>query len=429
MFGRKSRIQKGIESGFKIGDLDEALSDLIDEPLETPADAEAIADALTHVNDLPLANRVAAVQYLCYLMQNVATQEAFDVIRSQALPMLAQRFDELRAEPVEDKDDLLGALKVLAAYYFEPGVAVIANAFTEGFEADSYLWTTVFNSMDEDDPRRVALCEAIGDGWHDGFGTVAYLDFATATSINDHEDARLDRHPFDTAKGHAQLESWLTNSDPDEFSYAHSATATLPFLSDDARSRLMAIAMDHPSQDVQMESAWASAKSGSESGLKMLARFCEDLHTALRAAEYLEELGHADRIPPTLADPDFAALAAMSQWLQHPSELGAPPTTMDIVDKQELYWPPAEERRHVWMIRFTSDTEDETQVYVGTHGGLTTWCFFDQEADKLSMRDLYARQCSWEFYFKAQSEGRGDADLDYSIEDGHQRLSRANPDW
>jgi WD40 repeat protein len=55
--------------------------------------------------------------------------------------------------------------------------------------------------------------------------------------------------------------------------------AALPFVGNPERDQLFGLAMDHPDAGVQIEAAWASAKLGSESALRVLARYCLELNT------------------------------------------------------------------------------------------------------------------------------------------------------
>ena len=75
-------------------------------------------------------------------------------------------------------------------------------------------------------------------------------------------------HPFDTRAGKQQIERWLVDHDSEHLSYAVSATAALPYISSPERDRLLAIALDHSSDEVQLEAAYATARLGREAGIR-----------------------------------------------------------------------------------------------------------------------------------------------------------------
>ena len=98
-----------------------------------------------------------------------------------------------------------------------------------------------------------------------------------------------------------------------------------------------------------MEGAWADAKIGRDAGLERLIAFaCTPLH-AHRAVRYLEDHGHAGLVPEQSRTPDARALAEMGQWRAHPSELGRAPDAVSIADTRELYWPPTNDQRQLWV--------------------------------------------------------------------------------
>src|SRR6185503_1584106 len=117
-----------------------------------------------------------------------------------------------------------------------------------------------------------------------------------------------------------------------ESSYAISATAALPFVSQEISAELTRVASAHPQISVRIENAWAQAKMGREPALAQLAAFARNPLYANRAIRYLEELGHPERVPEEARTPDAKALAEMAEWLAHPNELGNPPEQVFIAD-------------------------------------------------------------------------------------------------
>ena len=147
-----------------------------------------------------------------------------------------------------------------------------------------------------------------------------------------------------------------------------------------------------------MEAAWASAYRGGEAGLKFLARQAADPRFAKTAQQYLEELGRTDVIPEAASEPDFQAMAEMSNWLAHPNECGSPPSDIELYDTRKLFWPPTEDTRQLWLFRYryaarNEDGSDDTGI--GMVGSVTFALFGEATAD-LCPEDVYGLHCCWE---------------------------------
>src|SRR5690606_3345140 len=110
-----------------------------------------------------------------------------------------------------------------------------AAARTAALE-DRSLWPVIFETFDEEHPLRSAVVDALRDPLPTGFAGVAFLDFANALA----RDESI-AHPFDSPAGHARLERLLTDPDSERFSFAHSAAAALPFVSEPPRGPLLAL--------------------------------------------------------------------------------------------------------------------------------------------------------------------------------------------
>jgi hypothetical protein len=200
-----------------------------------------------------------------------------------------------------------------------------------------------------------------------------------------------------------RLEHWLTDPDEEHFSYAVSAAAALPFVTDGGRDGLIALALDHRGADVQLEGAWAAAMLGRAAGIEWLSRACLDVNRAEKAQRYLTELDRADAIPVEVGDPGFKAMAEFSQWLAHPSELGRAPDELRIIDHRELAWPPARKRIPLWLIEYrVKDTTGlaDDDVGIGLVGSVT-FCFFSYGLTQRPPEDAYAIHCYWEMEHEA----------------------------
>ncbi len=402
MAGRKLELAETIRTALakpEAADLAASLEPWDDQEL-TLEDAQGLVAVLAEIIDVqPLIDTViygetaTPLQTLAILFQNESSDDATRLLRDRGMTELVRLFDAAIAVPKCPAEAIMCVCKMFAVYVSNPGLERVVTAVRRF--PDEYMWEIVFGVYaDEGHPLTTALIDKLRDPLPTEFAAVAYLDLVNDAA----REKRIDAHPFDTEEGHNRLEAWLVDSALGDFSYAHSAAAALPFIESKARNSLAALAMDHPDTGVQIEAAWASAYRGSTAGVTYLARVCEDPHHSIRAQRYLEELGHADRVPPSALEPDFQALAQMCQWLSHPNEFGGPPTDVTLYDTRELDWPPTNDRRRVWLFKwtYTGRNEDGTdEEGLGMVGSITFALFGETTADT-SAEDAYAIHCCWE---------------------------------
>lgn len=303
--------------------------------------------------------------------------------------------------PVFVLGDLHFILKMLASYGGPEAAERIIAAARDPRLTGGFMWCVIFGSLSNqtapvhatDTPRDVI--DALRDPLPTGFTGVAYIDGANRLA---HAGRLEGRHPFDTDAGIDLLRAWLTGADGAKPSYAHSATAALPFLERPERGELLALAMDHLDEGVQLEGAYAAARRGSAGGVRMLADATLDKpHLAGTARQYLEELGRADAIPAAADEPRHLALCEMASWLSHPQEFGRPPDALEVADDHEIDWPPTRDRRRMFVLRYRYDAapgEDPDAGY-GVVGSITFALFGEATAD-LSPEDALGLHCCWE---------------------------------
>jgi hypothetical protein len=324
---------------------------------------------------------------------------AYEVLSAEGIPQLIRIFNATLPliDEYDDVRDLLVTLEILALYRSREGSTRVIEAAQRPLSPDAYMWHRILSCYSSEHPHRDDLFEALSDPLPPGFLGIALLDSANSAAIK----GELQRHPFDGPEGGKRLQEWLEDDNPDNFSYAHSATAALPFISNPSRDQLFALAMDHSDVGVQMEAAWAAAKLGREAGFKLLARYCLDVRYSEDARGYLAELDREDLIPAEASEPGFKAQANLASWLAHPNEMGSPPDEMEIVDHRYLRWPPKGEPEALWVIRYSYSTEEideDLELGCGLVGSMT-WCFFDYEMHRRPPEDIYAMHCYWEMQF------------------------------
>ena len=404
----RSKLEEALQEGEGPGnDLAETLLALGDCAVTTTAEAEAICAALDRLDEAPAAMppgleagaqdpELAAtpLRLLASLFQRVREPEAFDVLAERGMPRLLAHYRARLGASRRNREDLLFLLKVFAMYPSEEGVEEIASAARRGLWAEDFLWETILQQFDGEHPHRLLLCDKLRDPLPRGFTAIAFLDFANGLTIG----GDVEEHPFDSPVGKALLEGYLTDGDPERYSFAHSATAALPFVSRPERDRLLALALDHPDERVQLEGAWASAMLGSEGGLKLLKHRCLDPRYNGIARAYLAELEREDAVPPEAFEPSLVARAELCMWLAHPGEFGRVPDEVEVFDRRRMYWPPSDDERELWLIRYRyapREPEGKEEVGVGLVGSIP-FCLNGEVTPETSPDDAYALHCCWE---------------------------------
>jgi len=389
--------------------------------IESISDAAAVARAVDLLGDsggkptiLSPANGVVS------LFLQASSREAFEVLRDEGIPRLVRFYDRQSIDSASRSDMMLLTLmlKVFAMYGTDAGLERIWAAVRKPLDPGGFMWSVVFRSV------RPAAAGAMVEGLRrtppppGSFMAVAALDFATARQLAGEQEPHL----FDTDEGVAQMEAWLL--DASRASYGVSCAATLAFIKHPARDRLLALALDHSAIDVQLEAAWAAAKLGRRGGIDLLARLATEPAHAKKARKYLEELGRSDAIPASAQTPAARAVAEMCQWLASPHEMGRPPDDIAVVDQRVLFWPPTNDRRPVWLFKYTYREPDAAKgdtVGIGMVGSVTFALFGEATAD-LSPDDVYALHCCWELQWKKDPR----APAKRSVADGRRILEEYN---
>lgn len=391
----QSALRRGLAPG---GRLDEELQSLGNYTVTAKKDALAVVAALKRFPDdlsWDASGFASPLYQLADFLQDADGPAAIEVFRTEGRRELCRIFDALLARDAEKfADDLLFILKVLAMYGSRAGAERVVRAARAPLKPDSYWWAPVLQQFVNGHPEQEYVFAALAEPLPPDFIAMSLLDAANQQAI----EHSLAEHPFDTPGGVKQFEAWLTDSDPQHFSYAQSTAAALPFISNAAQSDLLMLAREHASPTVQIEGAWASAKVGHKIGIELLKHYCRDVNHSALAARYLAELGLEDEFPAEAQSPEFVAKSRFAEWLAHPNELGRSPDALEVIDTREQYWPPAGEVTAQWLIKYRVRDEwglQSDDVGVGLVGP-GVWCFFSYELRNRPCEDAYAIHCFWE---------------------------------
>jgi hypothetical protein len=399
------------------------------EAIKTAAEAELVVRLLKLFPLPPSASAQptagSSLHTVVGWMQGAKDKQAIAVLREHGAPELLRIFDEMMPVALPGvnssaQKDLLFLLKIVCIYAPSGGLDRVVTAARSPLLNDGYLWSAIFGCVSKNGhPWQKDLVQALRHPLPDGFTAIAFLDLCNAVA----RSGALPHHPFDTEPGLALLQSWLL--DKDNSGHGHSAAASIPFLSPAAREKVQPLADQHPDRGVQLEAAWAAAACNDPQGYLRLQAACAVPQEAAAATAYLKELGADDRIPPHSLTDDFKAISQMCQWLAHPMEFGSPPAEIHQVDARELFWPPTNDRRKLWVFRYRyPPREGATEPEIG-HGmvGSVTFALFGEATPDLSAEQVYGLHCAWELEVKRDPR----APSKRTVEAGIEILRQHNP--
>lgn len=342
-------------------------------PLKNEEQADAFTDAVAMLQDAPKSVHSSLLR--------PASRELVRVIGATLSAPRPNRFS----------DALLIGLKYCAYTGTRESLDVIIRAVRLPLDPGGYFWTMVLAPFGEGHRDAGRLMAALSRKIPEGFIGVCVLDAANEAC----REHGLKKHPFDSGAGVARLKKYLAGK---EYSYAVSACAAIPFLSKARRGPLFKMGRAHRDIGVRLEAAWAAAKLGDASAVQQLVDACLDRDMSMRARHYLKELKLGAKIPKAAKEPDFAAMCEMCDWLSHPNEYGEPPTTIRLMDKRTIYWPPAKKERELRLFAFEyakSKHRPKKDTGVGMVGSVT-WAFFDETKPTMKPEDLYGMHCCFE---------------------------------
>jgi hypothetical protein len=139
---------------------------------------------------------------------------------------------------------------------------------------------------------------------------------------------------------------------------------------------------------IHTEAAAALARLGEKSGEDALIALAAEPVARLRVLAYADELGIAERVDPVHTTPAARAESQLALWLAQPTQLGIPPTSIELFDEREQYWPGFEEPVECFLFRYNYDLGGGKYSNIGIAGPME----FATQADlaDLPPDDIYA---------------------------------------
>jgi hypothetical protein len=323
--------------------------------------------------------------------QGPVSQKAAEFLQAQALPPI------LEAWPRMPEQERTLALMVLARIGAREGLEFVAQKVAA---PDGPTGLSVMAIL-EDVPVKTAPVEAL---------------FPTLTPLLDVEDARalevlnlanrlvaarrLWPHPAATRL--ARLRRFIESENENDYGPALAACYALALIPGAEGLELLELATQHPDPEVRLEALYARSRHDVPGAVEALARATLDPVMALRAREYLQELGKAHLRPKEADDPVLLAKAELISWLRHPNEFGEAPESIELWDRRVLDWPPTGDRRELFLFRYCYPAyvygqDEQKEEGVGLVGSVT-FSLTDETKPppEGTPEDAYVAHCLWE---------------------------------
>lgn len=399
----KSEFQIALENGAKPGArFYTELSKIDGFKFKNTSDARAYVNVLNNCLISPnIDNRYRRLKDLLDIFDDIDDFEAYKIIRFNTFPVLTEflndNIDKYDKESGLDDDLIMTIVRMFAVFDDEEGMVFLKRLGQDKRYNDGWVWAKIFQTVSNNGNSEQYLLNLLRDSIPTEFAGVAYLDFANSIWQNGKQDKHA-THPFDSKEGVDRFKRIFADDDQNHFSYAVSACASFPYLSVTVFDQLIGLALKHPDKKVQIEAAWSMCKRGDIKGYTLLADHCLDINVSARAISYLEDLKAEEFIPERAKEPNFNAMAEMVSWLAHPLEFGRPPDEITLYDTREMFWPPTNDTRRLWLFIFTYKNfgKDGMELSeIGMHGSITFNLDIGEDIKK-PPEDVYAYHCCWE---------------------------------
>lgn len=145
---------------------------------------------------------------------------------------------------------------------------------------------------------------------------------------------------------------------------------------------------------IRTEAAYALARLGEREGEDALLTLAAEPGSRLRVLAYADELGILDKVADEWRTDVARAEATLAAWLSEPTQLGLPPTSLELLDHRALFWPGYDEPVDCYLFRFTYRLAGGSYSNVGLVGPVTH--VFAADLQPLSPEDIYAAFAGWQ---------------------------------
>jgi hypothetical protein len=144
---------------------------------------------------------------------------------------------------------------------------------------------------------------------------------------------------------------------------------------------------------LRVEAAAALISLGDDAGIDLLVRLASEPVVRQRVLAYANECDCQERVEAQYRTPEAVAEAELACWLAQPTQVGIPPTHLEVVDHRSLYWPGYENEVDCFLIRYMYQLEDGELSNIGLVGPVVH--AFSADVADLSPDDIYSAFAGW----------------------------------
>lgn len=145
---------------------------------------------------------------------------------------------------------------------------------------------------------------------------------------------------------------------------------------------------------LRTEAAAALARLDEEAGREALVEMASEAVARLRVLAYAEELGLLDRIAAKYQTAEARAESELALGLAQPSLFGLPPTSCELIDTREQFWPGYSDIVQCFLFRYAYELGEASFSNIGIAGPLVH--AFTADLADLSPDDIYAIYAGWQ---------------------------------
>jgi hypothetical protein len=168
----------------------------------------------------------------------------------------------------------------------------------------------------------------------------------------------------------------------------------LALAGDTAASGKLHQAMELRHRRLRTEAAAALARLGDKKGADILVELAAEPVARLRVLAYAQELDLLDRIKDEYQTEAARAESQLALWLAQPAQFGIPPTSLELVDQREQYWPSFTDLVECFLFRFEYELGGGRYANIGIAGPLEHT--FAADLADLPPDDIYAAFAGWQ---------------------------------
>jgi hypothetical protein len=180
----------------------------------------------------------------------------------------------------------------------------------------------------------------------------------------------------------------------DSVGLAVSLCDALALIGDPAAIGKLYQAMDLRHRRLRTEASAALARLGEPAGRETLLALASEPVCRLRVLNYAREMGVLEQVDEQYCTPQAQAEAELAVWLAQPAQFGIPPTRLELIQTDTLFWPGFEHPVDCFLFRFVYQFAGGQYSNIGIAGPLTRAILADL-AD-LPVTDIYALFAGWQ---------------------------------